>query len=90
MHVNGTYSAVPQTIPKIADKLNHVHVSEPSLAPAPASEDALVPVLQTLRSHGYAHAVSIEMARPERGLDDVKNAVQRLVAAIAKQEAIHA
>lgn len=86
MHINGTYASVPERIPEIMEHLNHVHVSEPNLAPAPDQAEALVPVLQALQANGYEHAVSIEMTRPSTGLTDVQCAVDRLVAAINSVE----
>jgi sugar phosphate isomerase/epimerase len=81
MHMNGSFASVPTRLPDLAPSLNHVHVSEPDLAPAPADAGALVPVLQGLAAAGYAKAVSIEMKRPAQGLADVRRAVARLVEA---------
>jgi sugar phosphate isomerase/epimerase len=94
MHMNGSFASVPARLPGLAPRLNHVHVSEPDLAPAPADAAALVPVLRGLRSAGYAKAVSIEMKRPAGGLSEVRRAVARLVAAHTAahqtERAIHA
>lgn len=94
MHMNGDFASVPERLPALAPRLNHVHVSEPQLAPAPADAAALVPVLQGLAAAGYAKAVSIEMKRSPRGLADVRGAAARLVAARRQahqtQGAIHA
>lgn len=94
MHMNGSFASVPARLPDLAPRLNHVHVSEPDLAPAPADAGALVPVLRALRKAGYAKAVSIEMKRPAQGLADVRRAVARLVeadtAAHQTEGAIHA
>ena len=81
MHMNGDFPGVPARLPALASRLNHVHVSEPQLAPAPASSAALVPVLRGLAAAGYDKAVSIEMKRSSVGLADVRGAVTRLVAA---------
>lgn len=81
MHMNGSFASVPARLPDIAARLNHVHVSEPQLAPAPADAKALVPVLQGLTAAGYAKAVSIEMKRSAQGLSDVRRAAARLVEA---------
>lgn len=81
MHMNASFASVPARLPAIAPRLNHVHVSEPDLAPAPADPAALVPVLKGLRAAGYAKAVSIEMKRPPQGLAEVRRAVSRLVEA---------
>ncbi|RNJ63956.1 MAG: sugar phosphate isomerase/epimerase [Porphyrobacter sp. IPPAS B-1204] len=80
MHMNASFASVPARLPDLAPRLNHVHVSEPDLAPAPADAAALVPVMRGLRAAGYAKAVSIEMKRPAQGLADVRQAVARLVA----------
>ena len=90
MHMNASFAGVPERIPDLCPRLNHVHVSEPDLAPAPADAVALVPVLRALREAGYAKAVSIEMKRPAQGLAEVRRAVTRLVAAHQAAEAIHA
>lgn len=94
MHMNASYASVPARLPALAPRLNHVHVSEPDLAPAPADPAALVPVLTGLRTAGYAKAVSIEMKRPPQGLADVRRAASRLVeahqAAHQVEGAIHA
>lgn len=90
MHMNGSFASVPTRLPDLAPSFNHVHVSEPDLAPAPADAMALVPVLRALREAGYAKAVSIEMKRPAQGLAEVRRAVTRLVAAHQAAEAIHA
>lgn len=90
MHMNGHFANVPARLPALTPRLNHVHVSEPDLAPAPADAAALVPVLQGLRASGYAKAVSIEMKRPAEGLAAVRGAVQRLFQAYQATEAAHA
>lgn len=81
MHMNASYASVLARLPVLAPRLNHVHVSEPDLAPAPADPAALAPVLKGLCAAGYAKAVSIEMKRPPLGLPEVRRAASRLVAA---------
>lgn len=90
MHMNREFDSVPGRIPALVNRLNHVHVSEPNLAPAPAAPERLAPVLETLRRAGYAKAVSIEMKRPEAGLPEVEAALARLLEAARKPEAAHA
>ena len=94
MHMNASFASVPARLPALAPRLNHVHVSEPDLAPAPADPAALAPVIRGLRAAGYAKAVSIEMKRPAQGLAEVQRAVSRLVeahqAAHQTEGAIHA
>lgn len=90
MHVNGEFDGVPTRIPALLPRLNHVHVSEPQLAPAPASAASLAPVIEALNRAGYAKAVSIEMKRPEGGIREVEAAVERLCEAMALAENAHA
>lgn len=90
MHINGSFAGLPERLPALTPRLNHVHVSEPHLAPAPADAATLVPVLQGLRGAGYARAVSIEMTRPEAGLAEVRRSAARLVAAQQAADAVDA
>jgi sugar phosphate isomerase/epimerase len=90
MHMNGSFASVPARLPALTPRLNHVHVSEPDLAPAPADAAALAPVLRALVAAGYAKAVSIEMKRAPEGLAAVRAAVERLVQAHRAAEAAHA
>lgn len=90
MHMNGEFDAVVQILPKLTGKLNHVHVSEPDLAPAPANPTRLAPVLSGLASQGYAKAVSIEMRRPDSGLQDVRSSIAALAKAADPGESVHA
>ena len=64
-------------------KLNHVHISEPNLSPAPMDSRGLSRVLKVLANAGYANAVSIEMRRPIDGVAGVVAALERLLSAIA-------
>ena len=90
MHMNADFASVPARVPSIAARLNHVHVSEPDLAPAPADPAALAPVLRALSAAGYAKAVSIEMKRPPDGLAAVRACAARLAEAHRQSETIHA
>jgi sugar phosphate isomerase/epimerase len=90
MHMNGDFASVPGRLPALVGRLNHVHVSEPDLAPAPVDAGALVPVLGGLRAAGYGGAVSIEMKRAPGGLDAVRQAAGGLAAAVRAMEAAHA
>jgi sugar phosphate isomerase/epimerase len=90
MHMNAQFASVPARLPDLTPRLNHVHVSEPDLAPAPAYAAALVPVLRALRASGYAKAVSIEMKRTPEGLAAVRGAAARLADAHHTTEAAHA
>lgn len=89
MHMNGAFDGVPDRIPRLMSRLNHVHVSEPHLAPAPGKAEALTPVLRALQGQGYDKAVSIEMKRPAGGLNEVRAAAERLVTAFRDAEEVH-
>lgn len=64
MHMNGAFGSLADRLAQPMARLNHVHVSEANLAPAPDDATDLVPVLAALRAAGYGRAVSIEMKRP--------------------------
>lgn len=81
MLVNGTTSTAVSRIPGLVTTLNHVHVSEPHLAPAPADLGVVGPILNALYVSGYSGAVSIEMKRPQGGLDILRQSLGRLRAA---------
>lgn len=82
MHMNDSFGDVPALLASgIAPALNHVHVSEPQLAPAPADAERLVPVLKALARCGYDKAISIEMKRADAGLSAVRASIARLARA---------
>ncbi|WP_298303727.1 sugar phosphate isomerase/epimerase [uncultured Erythrobacter sp.] len=81
MHMNGEFDTVPERLRTISQTLNHVHVSEPELAPAPADPTLLAPVLSALDKHSYDKAVSIEMRRPENGIQGIKSSIVALATA---------
>lgn len=78
MHMNGAFDTVPMRVPKLVKRLTHVHVSEPHLAPAPDETTDLSQVLGALRTAGYKRAVSIEMKRPEGGLEELGTRIASL------------
>lgn len=94
MHMNDQFEAVPGHVNALMPGLNHVHVSEPELAPAPADLEAIAPVLETLLECGYTKAVSIEMRRPDIGISGVKSCISALAKAALDagqmREAAHA
>lgn len=81
MHMNGDFATTSARIPDLVPLLNHVHVSEPNLAPAPKDSAALSPVLDALRKAAYEKSVSIEMKRPPEGVAGVRSALDRLLIA---------
>lgn len=88
MHMNGSFDAVLGHLETLIPRLNHVHVSEPELAPAPAEPERLVPVLSALSEHGYDKAVSIEMRRPDNGLEGVRASIESLAKAAKASESM--
>lgn len=50
-------------LPSFTDKIGHVHISEPYLAPAPECPAKLSRILATLSRLDYSHWISIEMKR---------------------------
>lgn len=90
MHMNGDFDSLSEALPALAPKLNHVHVSEPDLAPAPADPNRLAPVLSGLAQQGYKKAVSIEMRRPQSGLEGVRSSIAELANAARLGENVHA
>jgi len=67
--------------PEVMHLVNHVHVSEPNLLPAPASLLLLAHTLSELRTVGYNGAVSIEMKQQEGGLTVIENCLASLKSA---------
>lgn len=80
MHMNGQFELTAARMPHLLPRLNHVHVSEPHLAPAPADPGQSAQVLAALRAAGYGRAVSIEMQRPRAGLSAVGASLAALCA----------
>lgn len=85
MAINGQGDQTAVLVPGLLPVLNHVHVSEPQLAPAPADPDRLAPVLAALAAAGYSRAVSIEMKRPESGMAGLVRSLGLLRAAMAAE-----
>jgi sugar phosphate isomerase/epimerase len=86
MHLNKEFATTCARIAGLLPRLNHVHISEPYLAPAPQDVAALSPILGTLGKAGYAKSVSIEMKRPPEGAAGVRAALGRLVTAAKATE----
>lgn len=63
------------SIVELSSWLNHVHVSEPHLEPAPSDRALLSPVLAELRAMGYKHSVSVEMKQQGGGLEVIKRSL---------------
>lgn len=81
MHMNAEFETTAGRITNLLPTLNHVHISEPLLAPAPDDKTALTPVLTALRAAHFSRAVSIEMKRHEAGLATLHSRITALVRA---------
>lgn len=81
MHMNQEFSRVEDLIARAAAHISHVHVSEPDLAPAPASVEQAAIVLRALDRVGYTGWTSIEMKQTATPLDDLDKVLARLCAA---------
>jgi len=81
MHMNNTFDTVIERLETLAPNLNHVHVSEPQLAPAPDDKTALAPILAELQRIRYRRAVSIEMRRTDFGLATLEMRIAALMRA---------
>lgn len=90
--VNGALQGTAALLPRIARRLNHVHVSEPDLAPAPAPgrAEALARLFEALADEAYRGALSIEMKRPADGIEGVRAALHRMAEAARMTGAGHA
>ena len=78
MHMNAGFCTVAARIHKLVPILNHVHISEPWLAPAPADAASLAPVLSELKSAHYDKALSVEMKRNDGGLETLQKHIRIL------------
>lgn len=77
MHMNGEFSKVEDLIARAVSHISHVHVSEPHLAPAPASADQIAIVFKALDRAGYTGWASIEMKQTATPLDDMDRVLGR-------------
>lgn len=67
--------------PEVMKLVNHVHVSEPNLLPAPSSQQVLAEALGHIRMMDYQGAVSIEMKQQEGGLGVIQECLASLKSA---------
>lgn len=86
MHMNAEFDRIDTLIPDAIDRISHVHVSEPDLAPAPARDGDARHLFEVLRAAGYAAWVSLEMAAPEGGLGTLEAHVARLAGAARNRD----
>lgn len=82
MHLNAAFDQTAGIIAEAGPLLSHVHISEPFLAPAPASTETATTVLRALAEAGYDKWVSIEMKATEADpVLAMSTALDRLLAA---------
>jgi sugar phosphate isomerase/epimerase len=61
LYINSPKVTFKSIIAKNFENINHVHISEPGLLPAPKDTDDLLPIIEQLITFGFKKAVSIEM-----------------------------
>jgi sugar phosphate isomerase/epimerase len=71
---------------QLLGKLNHVHISEPYLSPAPKSSYEFEKVLEVLQDNDYSKAISIEMKRTSKSLEDLELSVQKIYSAVQRNK----
>ncbi|MCG6206875.1 sugar phosphate isomerase/epimerase [Rhodopseudomonas sp. HC1] len=82
MHMNDEFDRIDDVVASHAGRISHVHLSEPNLAPAPASVAQAAQVISVMTKAGYSGWYSIEMKpQPEHGLAALDQALGRLVEA---------
>lgn len=59
--INNNFSIIEELITTALPKLNHVHISEPDLKPAPKSPKEFIQIYKLLKKVGYSKSISIEM-----------------------------
>lgn len=85
--MNGETASTLDTLPRTADVIGHVHISEPELALAPAEVSRLTEILSALRRVGCGHWTSIEMRSTEGdNLARLVTGVQRAQTAIRQSQ----
>jgi len=82
MHMNGHFDRLEEVVKDASSHIFHTHISEPNLAPAPASVEQAERVLSALSEIGYRRWVSIEMKSVvEGGLPLIQKSIQKLAQA---------
>jgi sugar phosphate isomerase/epimerase len=83
MHMNNDFGKIDALAAGFAGRISHVHVSEPNLAPAPASARQAAQVLSAMADAGYSGWYSVEMKpQPDLGLSALDRALDRLLEAV--------
>jgi sugar phosphate isomerase/epimerase len=78
----GDFDRVEAIAAQVADRIAHVHISEPGLAPAPASPTQAEHALQALVDAGYDGWYSLEMAMQPQPIATLEKSVARLSEAV--------
>jgi sugar phosphate isomerase/epimerase len=80
LQMNGELAWVKEVSPHAVDRISHVHISEPDLAPAPADIAQTAQVMSAMADAGYRHWFSIEM-KATGNLDVLEASLDRLTTA---------
>lgn len=87
LHMNGEIAQAGELYAGTGERVSHVHVSEPGLAPAPADADLFARVAEEILERGYDGWFSIEMRGPERdGLAAVQASLEACARGLARAE----
>lgn len=79
VHMNDQFGQVEAFAEQAMDRINHVHISEPHLAPAPAEPKQAARVLSAMTGMGYAGWFSIEMQAARDGaLNELERSIAKL------------
>ena len=82
--MNDNFSIIEELITRAIPQLNHVHISEPNLKPAPNSLVEFSQVFKILTKVGYEKAISIEMKKTKDSLENILASTNILNEAIDK------
>lgn len=83
LHMEGDFPRIEAIAAHAIDRIGHVHLSEPGLAPAPASSIDAARALRALIDAGYEGWYSIEMAAKPEPINVLDACLERLHAAIS-------
>lgn len=77
--VNGKIDELPKYLYSFVEKVNHIHISEPFLEPAPQNVQQVSPIIHSLVQLKYKKAVSIEMMADSTGLKKLEGSIDRFI-----------
>lgn len=81
LHMEGDFARIDRIAADTIDRIGHVHISEPQLAPAPADAGQAAQALRALRDAGYQGWYSIEM---KAAMPDPLDALRRSLATLGQ------